>query len=289
MPLFLTLTYDNEHIPLTEDGVRTVSRSDMSKFLKEYKRRYNLRQEEFQYFGCCEYGDLFARPHGHLLFFGERKLYDFYMRDSEKAQKRVFDVWQKGHVHIGVATYAGIAYVTKYCLKSNPEDYNGKQARPFTIASNGLGMNYLKSVQARQDMAKLHELKWNFPEILENMPTLDFYSKNSIKRCLEYLREFLPSFTCVLDDGTKVFVPRAIRKKMVGTFEHYKDNPLWLYNHLNNLLDSIEYYNLHGEDDRAKHVSAAYEKSMMKIDSIRVNKNIVAYNKKQKRLIYESV
>ena len=88
MPLFLTLTYDNEHIPLTEDGVRTVSRSDMSKFLKEYKRRYNLRQEEFQYFGCCEYGDTFGRPHGHLLFFGERDLYDLYMRDSEKAQKR---------------------------------------------------------------------------------------------------------------------------------------------------------------------------------------------------------
>lgn len=67
-------------------------------------------------------------------------------------------------------------------------------------------MNYLKSIKARQDMAKLHVLKHNFQEIVEHMPSFDLYSRQSIKNALEYLRRYVPDFTVVLDDGTKVFV-----------------------------------------------------------------------------------
>lgn len=146
MPMFVTLTYDNEHVPyLMPDGdvlrdppfpdvlERTVWRPDMSSFLKEYKRKYGLSQQDFQYFGCMEYGDLFSRPHGHLILFGDKDLYEIFMRDSALAQKRIHDVWKFGNVHVGIASYAGIAYVTKYVLKSNKEDYDGKKIKPLQL------------------------------------------------------------------------------------------------------------------------------------------------------------
>lgn len=304
MPMFITLTYDNYHLPLMmhdgdvvrasdipfpDEAVPTVYRPDMSAFIKEYKRRYGLRQEEFQYFGCQEYGDLFDRPHGHLILFGDKELYWLFMCDTDNAQKRVRDVWKYGNVHVCVAGYDGMAYVTKYCLKSNPDDYDGIKNRPFTIGSNGLGMNFLKSLKGRQIMSQLQQLKWNLPEIIENMPVVDFYSKTSIKSALEYLRPYVPDFTCVLDDGTKVFLPRAIRKKMTGSFEHFKDNPLWLYRSLENLLSSIEYYELNGDHDSIHRVSSAYERSFMTINKIRINKNISLYNKNLMKQKYESV
>lgn len=69
---------------------------------------------------------------------------------------------------------------------------------------------------------------------------------------------------------------------MTGSFEHFKDNPLWLYRTLQNLLDSLDYYAVHGDYDASHKVSAAYEKSLMRIHKIRQNNSVVQYNKNLK-------
>ena len=166
MPMMVTLTYDSDHLPLVglEDGLwyrrhwpswldyhrddytnlPTLVRSDVSSFLKSYKRKYGLSNDVFQYFGCGEYGHK-GRAHYHLLFFGDDELYKMFMDNYEDAQRRISEVWNLGFVHLGVAGFDGIHYVTKYCLKEDYNQLDPLQCKPFTIASNGLGNNFLDS------------------------------------------------------------------------------------------------------------------------------------------------
>ena len=62
--VFITLTYDPEHLP--ENG--SLVKSDVQKFLKRLRKRLGV--ERVRYFLCGEYGELGNRPHYHLIVFG---------------------------------------------------------------------------------------------------------------------------------------------------------------------------------------------------------------------------
>lgn len=72
--LFVTLTYDDNHLPIyrhSDDGVSELRRRDLSLYLKrvrEYCRR-EFGHTGVRYFGCGEYGELSDRAHYHLVLF----------------------------------------------------------------------------------------------------------------------------------------------------------------------------------------------------------------------------
>lgn len=72
---FVTLTYDDKHIPFIDlDGDRILYADykhiqDMIKRL----RNLNLLDRDFRYFSVNEYGDLYSRPHFHIMFFVAKK------------------------------------------------------------------------------------------------------------------------------------------------------------------------------------------------------------------------
>ena len=61
---FITLTYDNDNLPLTGDGLPTLDRDAVTLFLKRLRFRF---PHTIRYFGCGEYGDKLSRPHYHLI------------------------------------------------------------------------------------------------------------------------------------------------------------------------------------------------------------------------------
>lgn len=282
MPMFITLTYDVAHLPLTADGEPTLKRADVSKFLKAYKRKYYLRNEDFQYFGCGETGDLFGRPHYHLLFFGDFQLYDAFFVDSELAKNRIRSCWPHGHVHVGLAGFDGIHYVTKYCLKENINDVPMLAEKPFTIASNGLGNNLLKSMVGIQWKNQLEYLTRHKDKIMRFCPAIESDFSN-LSVVLDYLRKYIPSFKVILSDGRIVYCPRSIRKKFIGSFEHFKDSPLWFYYHLNSLYESIKYYNEYAGFDRSHPDPAATYKCLNRLEKIRKRMLEKKYNLKFKQ------
>lgn len=127
--LFVTLTYDDEHLPL--DGV---SKRDVQLFLKRLRKQIGNRS--FRYFITAEYGDRTFRPHYHgLLFFSigfDVSIYD-----------RITSSWQNGFVDYGSIEPASVAYCTKYCMKQSfvPKGCN----KTFRLMSKRpcLGSNYL--------------------------------------------------------------------------------------------------------------------------------------------------
>lgn len=123
---FVTLTYDNEHLP-----VEGVNKRDIQLFLKRFRKMVKCR-----YFLCSEYGDTFGRPHYHaILFFPE-------MVDLTQVVKMVDSAWQNGNIQVGNVTIASINYVSKYSLKPRIDETGVFPNKTFSMMSRNPGIGY---------------------------------------------------------------------------------------------------------------------------------------------------
>lgn len=114
---FVTLTYDNEHLP----SDKSVSVTEMQLFVKRLRKFFS--GVRIRFFGCGEYGAKFSRPHYHLILFG----IDF----SDKSLIRVFSsskfplyksdilskLWPFGFCSVGAVSFESCAYVARYVVK----------------------------------------------------------------------------------------------------------------------------------------------------------------------------
>lgn len=120
---FITLTYDNEHLP--ED--HSLDKKHHQDFMKRLRKFHS--HKKIRFFHCGEYGEQFKRPHYHTLLFG----LDFADRQLLKIQNgnRIYtsdtlrQIWGKGHVSIGDVTFQSAGYVARYITKK----ITGDQAR----------------------------------------------------------------------------------------------------------------------------------------------------------------
>lgn len=114
--MFLTLTYDDEHLPYGG----TLVKKDFQDFMKRYRKR--LGGAPLQYFHCGEYGDEKRRPHYHALLFGHQFVDAKFHRSTPRGD-RVFtseqlsELWGKGFCTIGAVTFESAAYVARYVVK----------------------------------------------------------------------------------------------------------------------------------------------------------------------------
>lgn len=131
---FLTLTYDDAHIP--QDGL--LHRDDLQKFFKRLRKFTS-----FRYFGCGEYGSHTKRPHYHLILFGADL--DFKPDGLYGTSDIVAKCWPFGFHYLGDVTYSSCNYVARYTTKKLLE----KDDKPgeFLCCSTkpGLGYRYLRN------------------------------------------------------------------------------------------------------------------------------------------------
>lgn len=134
---FLTLTYDDDHLPL--NGSLNVE--DFQLFMKRLRK--SIEPAKVRFFQCGEYGSLFERPHHHCILFG----YDFPDKEliSVNLGNRVYksdilsDLWSKGFCSIGSVTFESAAYVARYILKKVTGDaaddhYHGRKPEYITMS-----------------------------------------------------------------------------------------------------------------------------------------------------------
>lgn len=124
---FITLTYDNGHLP--EDG--SVDVSVFQRFMKRL-RRSNVGCDKvvskdgkvtypIRFFHCGEYGEKLGRPHYHACLFNfdfaDKYLWivknGFRLYRSAELEK----LWANGHCLIGDVTFDSAAYVARYIMK----------------------------------------------------------------------------------------------------------------------------------------------------------------------------
>lgn len=127
--VFVTLTYDSEHITW-KNGLRTLVKKDMQDFFKRLRK--SLPALSIKYLYCGEYGTKNKRPHYHAIILGVD------MNDFNTIHKS----WSMGHVHIGTVTPASIAYTLKYSLKGDDTKVRFGLCPPYIQMSKGLGEDF---------------------------------------------------------------------------------------------------------------------------------------------------
>jgi len=162
--VFLTLTYDEQHVPTNF----SVDLHETQRFMRKVRKR--LRREhgpgfKVSFLAIGEYGDQMGRPHYHVLLFG----FDFpdktYYRTTSQGDRvykseMLSELWPYGLHEIGDITYKSAAYCARYTLKKingpmaddyyrrvSPIDGNTYNVRPeFMTCSTkpGLGSSWFE-------------------------------------------------------------------------------------------------------------------------------------------------
>lgn len=177
--MFVTLTYDDEHLPFNKDwqGVPsidpTLQKTDLQKYFKRLRK--DLGTHKIKHFSCGEYGDLNQRPHYHSIIMGLDILNDNH-HEVVKAN------WNKGIVDIGNAEFDSVQYVVGYIDKklSGPQaqkEYNDRGRNPvFRLVSNGIGLQFCKD-NAKQFTDNLYvqsrNSRVNLPRYYVNKLSID--------------------------------------------------------------------------------------------------------------------
>lgn len=133
---FITLTYDDEHLPHDHSLVK----SDFQDFMKRFRNEFRIRKinpatgrlktyytKKLRYYQAGEYGkatpenDFIARPHYHAIIFNhqfdDRKIFlsregiDLCTSDS------LDSIWNNGFASVGELTFESAAYVARYIMK----------------------------------------------------------------------------------------------------------------------------------------------------------------------------
>lgn len=199
---FVTLTYDNDHVPVSRNGFLTLdcSRvingkyicSDVQLFLKRL-RYFNKDNKKWplKYYMCGEYGSESMRPHYHIILFNcelSNLLGPKYALQAEYGNllldgKDEFNCekWPCGHITVGDFSQGSVGYTLKYISKDSQvgKFERDDRVREYSRMSKKLGDNYLK-----QDIKNYH------------------------------LADALNRMYCTTDEGVKLPMPRYYKEKI---------------------------------------------------------------------------
>lgn len=131
---FITLTYDQKNIPRSKNGYRTLKKSDLQDFFKSL--RYfdgKTAKVPIRYFACGEYGEMYQRPHYHVIVFNVLN------------RSSIEQAWTNGYIDYGTVTTKSIAYTLKYIDKNGLQKKHSRDDRlpEFQTQSKGIGLSYL--------------------------------------------------------------------------------------------------------------------------------------------------
>lgn len=148
---FLTLTYDNDHLP---PGGTLVLR-DLQLFMKRLRKVFG---NGVRFFACGEYGEKSGRPHYHVLLlsadFVDKKPISSRSEHPYYTSSLLSKLWTAGTHIIGNVDFDSAAYVARYCTKkitgSKAAAHYGGRTPEFLVMSRrpGIGSGYLEKYKS---------------------------------------------------------------------------------------------------------------------------------------------
>lgn len=112
--VFLTLTYDQKHVPKDYSLVKR----DLQLFLKKLRK---VKGSGLKFFACGEYGETTLRPHYHVILFGtffpDMKFFKSIGKNRLYVSAELDGIWTNGFCTIGEVSFHSCAYVAGYVTK----------------------------------------------------------------------------------------------------------------------------------------------------------------------------
>lgn len=161
---FLTLTYDNNHLPSNH----SLDKAHPLAFLRTWRKQVRdenkcrFEQQQLRYYLVGEYGEKTHRPHYHIIVFGQDFADDRIPWTSGENQPTTYRsefaelIWKKGTIVIGDVNPASANYVTKYVTKiitgKQQAITYGARTPPFSSGSTNPGLGKLWIEQYMSDV-----------------------------------------------------------------------------------------------------------------------------------------
>lgn len=179
--LFLTLTYDNDHLP--SDG--SVSPREMQLFIKRLRKA--VAPVKFRFFLVGEYGPDTFRPHYHLAIFGLG-----FEHEAQIAASWTYGFYKLGDLTEASAGYVG-GYVTKKMTKADDPRLEGRHPEFVRMSLKpGIGCGALDVIEMT---LKEHDLLGgDVPTVLRHgkkIYPLGRYLRSKLRERLNFTDEHL--------------------------------------------------------------------------------------------------
>lgn len=183
---FITLTYDNDHVPVKIIGTRpylVLDKTELQSFhkvLKQYQHRLLKKEKvsdrktwKIKYYSVGEYGTAYNRPHYHCILFN--------LHPKVKHKLELNEIWTKGTIFFGTVEDASIQYVAKYVI--DREQAEDLRTRPFANMSKGLGSNYIDKRKDYHRASKhLYVMKDGFKQAMPRYYKERIFTKSQLTR-----------------------------------------------------------------------------------------------------------
>ncbi len=149
--VFVTLTYKEDELPRTHEGLPTLRPRDFVLFMKAVRR---ARGPGVRFFHCGEYGAL-GRPHHHVLLFNCGFSDGVFFKKSSSGDS-IFTsaglsrLWNRGFSSFGNVAFASAAYVAQYHLKKiGGSEAPGRVAEYLTMSRRpGIGAGWYEKYKS---------------------------------------------------------------------------------------------------------------------------------------------
>lgn len=157
---FVTLTYDDEHLPKDDNGRPCVSKRDVQLFLARLRKKFG---DGIRYFINSEYGPETFRPHYHAIFFNlppdlplqSRPIVRFWRGKKSIAylNEDLTKCWKNGDVEFSDVTKERCGYCAKYFVSRQDVPKNSipnfsliSKGRYSVDGVGGIGYRYAKDI-----------------------------------------------------------------------------------------------------------------------------------------------
>lgn len=240
--VFLTLTYEDEHLPITPQGHPTLNLRHVQLYLKRVRKELSKVDIKLRYIFVGEYGDESYRPHYHALLF-----FTFYHPGIDKTLR---DQWPYGFSFLGTVRSASINYVLKYCLKQGvyydeqkAQEYLKREER-FSYGSDEFGLSNLPRLSEILSAGR-GDKRW---ELLRGDPILQDSFQQVLQRLGSDRSRQLQVLESISEDCRDPFVAydfsdyRGVDKDFERPFQTYSRNPGIGYFALNRLREEDDNY-----------------------------------------------
>ncbi|AXH77002.1 MAG: replication initiator protein [Microviridae sp.] len=217
---FITLTYDTQHAPISQNGFMALDKRDLQLFFKRLRKAHSKgvqhgrpqtigqqrspgqakQHVSLKYYAVGEYGGKSYRPHYHIILFNAKV-------------ELIQDAWGLGHVHYGDVNGASVGYTLKYISKPKriPLHRNDDRQPEFSLMSKGLGSSYCKAQTIFVGQTVIHDGEEciEIVKIKKGYGNMVDWHKSSLENRMY----------CTLPDGKKLAMPRYYKDRIYTTQE----------------------------------------------------------------------
>lgn len=213
---FVTLTYDDKHIPYVDLDDNRILYADYSDFQLMIKRLRNQKilDRDFRYLCVNEYGDIYSRPHMHAIFFVAKKT-----TDNEQTpfviEKLLYDNigpnfarnvgTRKNPVYEPLFTFC--QRVTPFGIRSNYWVQLIESDAPDYLKDDD-DSSFIRTIRYLIGYVNTHQ---RFDDTISEFLSRHSYDTvlcDKIKRVLSNKVRFSKGFGCGFVDGEKFYLPK---------------------------------------------------------------------------------